>query len=83
MGSLFKIENDLWYRKGEEKGEVQGEENIAHFVVANLVSELSLSDEQAARIASVPIEFIRNCVQSSKKSKSCFTDPITPNENNY
>jgi hypothetical protein len=75
MGSLFKIENDLWYRKGEEKK--------AHAVVANLVSELSLSDEQAARIASIPIEFIRNCVQSSKKSKSCFTDPITPNENNY
>ena len=67
ISSFFKIENDLWYRKGEEKGMKEGEkkgkqegrQEQTNILVANLLSEFSFSDEQAARAANVPIEFIR------------------------
>jgi predicted transposase YdaD len=59
ISSFFKIENDLWYRKGEEKGKIEGKQEQAQDVVANLLSEFSFSDEQAARAANVPVEFIR------------------------
>ncbi|WP_432713049.1 hypothetical protein [Pedobacter sp.] len=60
---FFKEENDFLYRKGEEKGREEGrEEGIEEKslkVVENLILELGSSDEQAARIADVTVDFVQ------------------------
>lgn len=75
VSEFFKEENDFLYKRGETKGiekgiekDVEkGEEKKNHVVVENLLSELGLSDEQAARIAEVPIEYVAKIRASLKK----------------
>ena len=63
VSKFFKEENDFLYKKGETKGE----EKKSQIVVENLLSELGLSDEQAARIAEVPAEYVAKIRASLKK----------------
>ena len=63
VSKFFKEENDFLYKKGETKGE----EKKSQIVVENLLSELGLSDEQAARIAEVPVEYVAKIRASLKK----------------
>lgn len=63
VSEFFKEENDFLYKKGETKGE----EKKSQIVVENLLSELGLSDEQAARIAEVPVEYVAKIRASLKK----------------
>jgi hypothetical protein len=55
---FFKEENDFLYQKGEIKGSTKGKEEKSHEVVKNLIIKLGLSDEQAADVAAVPVEYI-------------------------
>lgn len=57
---FFKEENDFLYRRGEEKK--------SHAVVENLILELRLSDEQAARIAEVDVDYVKK-VRAELKNK--------------
>ncbi len=67
VSTFFKEENDVFYRRGAEKGEVVGEEKKSFAVVANLISELALSDEKIARIAEVSIDFVKKVRTSTSK----------------
>jgi len=75
VSEFFKKENDFLYKRGEanglekgiEKGVEKGEEKKSHAVVENLLSELGLSDEQAARIAEVSVEYVAKIRASLKK----------------
>lgn len=51
---FFKEENEFLYRKGEIKGRKQ----TLHAIVANLLAEPGISDEQAARIAEVSVRYV-------------------------
>ena len=57
---FFKEENDFLYRRGEEKK--------SHAVVENLILELRLSDEQAARIAEVDVDYVKK-IRAELKGK--------------
>lgn len=78
LGSFFKIENDAFYKygekkgetKGEKRGEKKGEKKKTDIVVANLLSELKITDEQAARIADVPVSYIRKMRRALKKKQA-------------
>ena len=51
VSTFFKEENDFFYRRGREKKSQQ--------VVKNLILELNFSDEQAARIADVELDYVK------------------------
>jgi predicted transposase YdaD len=78
LGSFFKVENDVFYKygekkgetKGEKRGEKKGEKKKTDIVVANLLSELKITDEQAARIADVPVSYIRKMRRALKKKQA-------------
>jgi len=59
---FFKEENDFLYRRGEIKGviegQIEGEEKKSRVVVANLIVQLGLTDEQAADIAEVEVAYV-------------------------
>jgi hypothetical protein len=55
VSTFFKEENDIFYRKGE----IKGEEKKSHTVVENLIEEFGFSDEQAAQAAEVSIEYVK------------------------
>ena len=59
VSKFFKEENDFFYKRGEEKK--------GRAVVENLLVELGLSDEQAARIAEVPVELVAKIRAELKK----------------
>jgi len=80
ISSFFKIENDPWYKEGEKTGEIRGEKRKVHTVVANLLSEFSFTDEQAARAVDVPIEHIRNLRKELKIKQTTFRNSISPDE---
>jgi predicted transposase YdaD len=80
VSDFFKEENDFLYRKGEikgqETGEARGEEKgrkigkeqaISAFV-KNLIAEPGISDEQAARIAEVKIDYVLS-LRAQKNNK--------------
>jgi predicted transposase/invertase (TIGR01784 family) len=79
ISSFFKIENDLWYQQGEKKGKIEGErkgkiqgkeegkKELAYAVVENLLTEFSFSDEEAARVAGVPVGYVRELREKLKK----------------
>jgi len=67
VSKFFKEEDDFLYKRGENKGLEKGEEKKSRSVVENLLSELGLSDEQAARIAEVPLEYVAKIRASLKK----------------
>jgi len=62
LGSFFKVENDVFYKYAEKKK--------TDIVVANLLSELKITDEQAARIADVPVSYIRKMRRALKKKQA-------------
>lgn len=55
ISKFFKEENDFLYRKGEVKGKAE--------VIENLILKLGLSDVQAAEIAKVSVEFVKEIRQ--------------------
>lgn len=59
VSKFFKEENDFLYRRGETKGEVQGEEKKSHIVVENLILKFGFTDEQAAEGAAVDIDYVK------------------------
>lgn len=65
---FFKEENDFLFRKGEVKGEAKGEAKKSQAVVENLILELGLSDQQAAKIAEVPVDFVAK-IRAELKNK--------------
>ena len=56
VSKFFKEEKDFLYRKGE----VKGREEKDMKVVTKLITELGLSDEQAANIVEVPVSFVKS-----------------------
>jgi hypothetical protein len=64
---FFKEENDFLYRKGEAKGETKGEEKKSHAVVENLIMKLGFTDEQAADVAEVDIDYVKKVRAGLKK----------------
>lgn len=55
--------------KGMERGMEKGMEKGKEQVVKNLIIELGLSDQQAARIAEIPVSFVKKIRTSLKKKK--------------
>lgn len=55
VSTFFKEEKDYLYRKGEAKGEAKKN----YIIVENLIVKLRLSDEQAAEVAEVEVEFVK------------------------
>jgi len=51
VSTFFKEENDIFYRKGAEK--------TRHTLIENLLTKLGVSDEKAAEIAEVSIEYVK------------------------
>lgn len=74
VSKFFKEENDFLYRRGETKGEIKGEikgqEKKSRTFVENLILELDTSDEQAARLAEVPIDYVKKVRAELKKTIS-------------
>ena len=60
---FFKEENDFLYKKGELKGE----ERKNHAVVENLIVKFGFSDEQAADVAAVSVEYVAKIRAELKK----------------
>ena len=56
VSKFFREEKDFLYRKGE----VKGREEKDMKVVTKLITELGLSDEQAANIVEVPVSFVKS-----------------------
>jgi len=55
VSTFFKEENDIFYRKGERIGI----EKARHTVIENLLTKLGVSDEKAAEIAEVSVEYVK------------------------
>lgn len=55
VSTFFKEENDIFYRKGERIGA----EKARHTVIENLLTKLGVSDEKAAEIAEVSVEYVK------------------------
>jgi predicted transposase/invertase (TIGR01784 family) len=80
ISTFFKEENDIFYRKGErigiekgiekgiKKGIEKGAEKARHTVIENLLTKLGVSDEKAAEIAEVSIEYVRE-IRASLEAK--------------
>lgn len=51
VSTFFKEENDIFYRKGAEK--------TRHEMIENLLTVLGVSDEQAAKVAKVSIDYVK------------------------
>lgn len=60
VSTFFKEENDIFYRKGAEK--------TRHTLIENLLTKLGVSDEKAAEIAEVSIEYVKE-IRSSLDTK--------------
>lgn len=65
VSKFFKEERDFLYRKGEAKGEARK----SYDVVENLLIKLGLSDEKAAEIAEVSIDFVQKVRADLAKKK--------------
>ena len=59
VSKFFKEEKDFLYRKGEAKGETTGEAKKSHAVVENLIVKLGFTDEQAADVAEVELDYVK------------------------
>ena len=84
ISTFFKEEKDPFYIRGQkkgielgreegieegiEKGIEKGEAKKGFIVVANLIEKLGLNDEQAADIAKVTVEFVKEVRSSLKNS---------------
>jgi hypothetical protein len=63
ISSFFKEENDIYYRRGQSKGE----EKKSRVVVENLIVKLGLTDEQAAEVAEVSLDYVKTLRAELKK----------------
>jgi len=63
ISTFFKEEKDPFFIRGEEKGEAKK----SYEVVVNALEKFGYTDEQAASIAGVSIEFVKEVRQSLKK----------------
>lgn len=60
---------DIYIEKGRKEGMEKGIEKGKGEVVKNLITELGFSDDQAARIAEVPVAFVKKVRTAIKKKK--------------
>ncbi len=71
ISTFFKEERDPFFIRGEakgiEKGIEKGEAKKSVEVVANLIGKLGLNDEQAADVANVPVQFVKDVRKSLGK----------------
>jgi hypothetical protein len=71
ISSFFKEENDIYYRRGQSKGEIngeiRGEEKKSRVVVENLIVKLGFTDEQAAEVAEVSLDYVKTRRAELKK----------------
>lgn len=71
ISSFFKEENDIYYRRGQSKGEIngeiRGEEKKSRVVVENLIVKLGVTDEQAAEVAEVSLDYVKTLRAELKK----------------
>lgn len=66
VSTFFKEENDFLYQRGE----VKGQEKKSQSVIKNMIRKLGLTNEQAAEIAEVEIDFVMEVRASlNKKAK--------------
>ncbi|MEH6307842.1 hypothetical protein RYH73_19465 [Olivibacter sp. CPCC 100613] len=65
VASFFKEENDPFFRRGEEKGEIKK----SYEIVENLLIKLGLSNEKAAEIAEVSVDFVQKVRADLAKKK--------------
>ena len=65
--TFFREENDFLYKRGEIRGEIKGEERKNHTVVENLIIKFGFSDEQAADVADVSVEYVAKIRAELKK----------------
>ncbi|SEL09083.1 hypothetical protein SAMN05421740_103465 [Parapedobacter koreensis] len=63
--SFFKVEKDLFYKQGEEKGA----EQKSYEVVSNLILDFGFNDEQAARASQTSIDFVKKVRADLDKKK--------------
>lgn len=63
VSTFFKVEKDMFYklgeRKGVEKGIEKGAEKARHAIVENLLTKLGFSDQEAAEIAEVSVDHVK------------------------
>lgn len=60
---------DIYIEKGRKEGMEKGMEKKSFEVVENLITELGLSDKQAARIAEVSETFVKKVRIALRKKK--------------
>jgi endonuclease III len=69
VNKFFKEERDPLFHRGEARGKVEGEVKKSYDVVENLLIKLGLSDEKAAEIAEVSIDFVQKVRADLAKKK--------------
>ncbi len=55
LSKYFGEERDMFYIRGEQRGLEKGKTEV----VRNLILKMNLSDERAAEIAEVPVDFVK------------------------
>ncbi|MDR0793036.1 MAG: hypothetical protein LBE82_06985 [Chitinophagaceae bacterium] len=65
----FKQENDIFYIAGQRAGQEEGATNKSYEVVKNLIIKMGLSDQQAADIGGVSVEFVKKVRRELKRKK--------------
>ena len=55
VSTFFKVEKDMFYKLGERKGV----EKARHTIVENLLTKLGFSDQEAAEIAEVSVDYVK------------------------
>ncbi len=65
VASFFKVENDPFYIEGVEKTKLEDKTEF----VTNLIVKLGLSDEQAADVAEVTVDFVQKVRASLNKKR--------------
>jgi len=75
---IFKVENNVYYRKGEAKGKTKGkaigkaegiaigEENKSHLFVEYLITKSCFPNEEAAKVADVDVAYVIKVRQELK-----------------
>ena len=56
ISKFFKVEKDPLFQKGKEEGKGVGKTEV----IQNLIIKLGFTDEQAAEVGNVSIDFVRN-----------------------
>lgn len=72
VSTFFKEENDYFYRRGEKKGEWKGKligaQSKGYTVVENLIVKMGCTDQQAAEIAEISIDIVKD-IRAALKQK--------------